>query len=133
MVRRLLVWFVLVLHVYYTIIHVWSLQIVILLKWYFIFITWSFHNDIAYIHQALYLFMTSHRFIARVTPRVRNVEQELFTLPEHLDSSTVFSGVRVARSFVLLCNVLWIIVCPCLTIVLSVLWFTSNDYPFGVF
>jgi len=29
------------------------------------------------------------------------VEQELLTLPDHLSSSPVFSGVRVTRSFVL--------------------------------
>ena len=37
----------------------------------------------------------------RLTRRVPLVEQELFTLPEHLSSAPVFSGVRVTRSLVL--------------------------------
>jgi hypothetical protein len=48
------------------------------------------------------------------------MKQELITLPEHLSSPPVFSGVRVTRSLVLL-----IVVCPfvlfLLAIVLSVL------------
>ena len=39
-------------------------------------------------------------FVTRLTRRVSLVEQELFTLPEHLRSPTVFSGVRVTRSIV---------------------------------
>ena len=35
------------------------------------------------------------------TQRVPLVEQELLTLPEHMSSPPVFSGVRVTRSFVL--------------------------------
>ena len=38
---------------------------------------------------------------ARLTWRVPLVKQELLTLPEHLSSLTVFSGVRVTRSLVL--------------------------------
>ena len=54
------------------------------------------------------------------------VEQELLTLPEHLTSPLVFSGVRVTRSFVLLLFFL--------AIVLSVLlWYTDSDCPFGIF
>ena len=65
------------------------------------------------------------------------VEQELPTLPEHLSSSPVFSGVRVTRSLVLyvyfvdrcLSFVLFL-----LDIVLSVfLPYTDSDYPFGIF
>ena len=65
------------------------------------------------------------------------VEQELLTLPEYLNSSSVFSGVRVARSLV---------VCVCFVdrclplyaflfgIVLSfLLRYTNSDYPFGIF
>ena len=37
----------------------------------------------------------------RLTRRVSLVEQELFTLPEHLSSPLVLSGVLVARSLVL--------------------------------
>ena len=39
-------------------------------------------------------------FVTRMTRRVSLVEQELFTLPEHLRSPPVFSGVRVTRSLV---------------------------------
>ena len=39
-------------------------------------------------------------FITRLTRRVPLVEQELLTLPEHLSSPPVFSGVRVTRSLV---------------------------------
>jgi hypothetical protein len=34
-------------------------------------------------------------FVTRLTRRVPLVEQELLTLPEHLSSPPVFSGVRV--------------------------------------
>jgi branched-subunit amino acid transport protein len=40
-------------------------------------------------------------FVTRLTRRVPLVEQELLTLPEHLSSLPVFSGVRVIRSLVL--------------------------------
>jgi hypothetical protein len=40
-------------------------------------------------------------FLTRLTRRVPLVEQELLTLPEHLSSPLVFSGVRVTRSLVL--------------------------------
>ena len=40
-------------------------------------------------------------FVTRLTRRVPLVEQELLTLPEHLSSFPVFSGVRVTRSLVL--------------------------------
>ena len=40
-------------------------------------------------------------FVTRLTRRVPLVEQELITLPEHLSSPPVFSGVRVTRSLVL--------------------------------
>jgi hypothetical protein len=38
--------------------------------------------------------------VTRLTRRMSLVEQELLTLPEHLSSPAVFSGVRVTRSFV---------------------------------
>ena len=41
------------------------------------------------------------RFVTRVTQRVPLLEQELPTLPEHMSSLPVFSGVRVTRSLVL--------------------------------
>jgi hypothetical protein len=37
-------------------------------------------------------------FVTRLTRRVSLVEQEPFTIPEHLRSPPVFSGVRVTRS-----------------------------------
>ena len=40
-------------------------------------------------------------FVSRLTQRLPRVEQELPTLPEHLSSPLVFSGVRVTRSLVL--------------------------------
>ena len=40
-------------------------------------------------------------FVTRLTRRVPLVEQELLTLPEHLSSPQVFSGVRVTRSLVI--------------------------------
>jgi hypothetical protein len=64
-----------------------------------------------------------------VTQQVPHVEQELPTLPEHLCSSPVFSGVRVARSLVfcvVFCSSL--VVLFHLVIVLSVLIrFTPSD------
>ena len=41
------------------------------------------------------------RFVTRLTRQIPLVEQELFTLLEHLSSPSVFSGVRVTRSLVL--------------------------------
>ena len=40
-------------------------------------------------------------FVTRLTRRVPLVEQELLTLPGHLSSPPVFSGIRVTRSLVL--------------------------------
>jgi len=75
--------------------------------------------------------------INQISPRVALVEQELITLPEHLSSLPVCSGVRVTRSFVL-CVCFVDRFCPfvpfLLTIVFSVLLrFTDSDYPFGIF
>ena len=39
-------------------------------------------------------------FVIRVTKRVARVEKELHSLPEHLYSPPIFSGVRVAQSLV---------------------------------
>ena len=39
-------------------------------------------------------------FVTKVTPQVPIVEHELPTLPEHMNSSPVFSEVRVTRSLV---------------------------------
>ena len=66
------------------------------------------------------------------TRRVPLVEQELHTLPGHLSSPPVFSGVRVTRSLVL--YVVFPFVLFLLAIVFSVLLrYTDSDCPFGIF
>ena len=67
------------------------------------------------------------------------MEQELLTLPEHMSSPPLFSGVRFTRSLVLYVCFLDRI-CPFVlflfAIVLSVLlWYTDSDYrfKFGIF
>jgi len=61
-----------------------------------------YSSDIIYrIFPVLSSFMTYHRIVTRLIRRVPVVEQELPTLPEHLSSPLVFSGVRVTRSLVL--------------------------------
>ena len=74
-------------------------------------------------------------FVTRVTLRTSLVEQKLLTLPKHLSSPPVFSGIRVTRSLVLsvmFCRSLFVLFL--LAIVLSVfLLFTDSDYPFGIF
>jgi hypothetical protein len=47
------------------------------------------------------VFMTYHRFVTRLTRRMPLVERELLTLPAHLNSLPVLSGVRITRSLVL--------------------------------
>ena len=50
----------------------------------------------------LSLFVTQFIIIScYITRRVPLVEQELLSLPEHMNSTPVFSGVRVTRSLVL--------------------------------
>ena len=53
------------------------------------------------------------------------VKHELLTLPEHMRSPPVFSGVHVTRSLVLYVFLL--------AIVLSVLRHMAFDYSFGIF
>ena len=76
-------------------------------------------------------------FITRLTRRVSLVEQELLTLPEHLNSASVFTGVHVTRSLVLYVCFVDRCLSFCtflLTIVLSVLLrYTDSDCPFGIF
>jgi hypothetical protein len=76
-------------------------------------------------------------FVTRLTRRVSLVEQELPTLPQHLSSPPVFSGVRVTRSLVLYVCFVDRCLSFCtflLAIVLSVLLrYTDSDYPFGIF
>jgi hypothetical protein len=68
------------------------------------------------------------------------MEQELPTLPEHLSSSPVFSGVCVAQSlvfYVMFCKSLYVgffWVLFLLAVVLSVLLrFMASDYLIGIF
>ena len=65
--------------------------------------------------------MLTSRVVSRLTRRVSLVEQELLTLPEHLSSPPVFSGVRVTRSLVLCVDRFLSFVLFLLAIVLSVL------------
>ena len=74
-------------------------------------------------------------FVTRLTRRVPLVEQELLTIPEHLSSPPLFSGVRVTRSLVLyVC-----FVDRCLSFCTFsfghcvLLWYTVSDCPFGIF
>ena len=64
-----------------------------------------------------------------------HVEQELPTLPEHLNAPSIFSGVCTARSlifYVMFCRLLFVLFLY--AIVLSVLLqFTASDYSFVVF
>ena len=50
------------------------------------------------------------RFSTKVTRRVSHVKQELFSLPEHLSSSSFFSRSCNGRS-TFLCTVMYIVVC----------------------
>ena len=76
-------------------------------------------------------------FVTRLTRRVSLVEHELITLPEHMSSPPIFSGVRVTWSLLLyicfgdrVCSFVLFL----LAIVLSVLLrSTDSDYPFGIF
>jgi hypothetical protein len=54
------------------------------------------------------------------------------TLPEHMSSQPVFSGVCVVQSFalcVLFCRSLF----DLLVIAMCILWMTASCYPFGIF
>jgi len=75
----------------------------------------------------------------KVTRWVSYMVQELITLPEHLNSPSVFSRVRVAR-YCFMYNLLQIVVFPfghCVvrpsSIVMPVLWCMASDYLFGIF
>jgi len=77
----------------------------------------------------LILFPVMTKIVTRLTGRVPLVEHELLTLPGHLSSPPVSSGIRVTRSFV---------VCEMFLfsfdhLGLSVLRFTDSDYPFDIF
>ena len=75
-------------------------------------------------------------FVARLTRRVPLVEQGLLTLPEHMSSPPVFSGVRVTPSLVLYVCFVDRRLSFCtfsLAIVFSVLRYTNSDCPFSIF
>ena len=60
-----------------------------------------------------------------------HVEQEQLTCQEHSRSPLVFSGVHVAQFLVfcvVFCRSFFLLAFYCL-----VLWFTTFDYPFGIF
>jgi hypothetical protein len=62
--------------------------------------------------------------------RVSLEEQELLTLPEHMNSSPIFTGVRVSQSLAFCVEF-----CICtffFVIALSPLLSTASDYPFGL-
>jgi hypothetical protein len=61
------------------------------------------------------------------------VEQALLTLPEHLSSAPVFSGVRVTRSLALcVCFVDCCLSFSVIVLSVSYLRFTDSDYPVGI-
>jgi hypothetical protein len=99
--------------------------------------TWiSFLRSMIWGESWLFLLLILAGFLTRVTRRISLVEQELATLPEHLRSPPVFSGVRFARSFVfcvLLDRCLVFFVLFLLVIVFSVfLRFPDSYYPVGI-
>ena len=69
-------------------------------------VTWSISSktslicDRERIPTAQYVHSKAH-VLTRLTRRVPLVEQKLSTLPEHMSSTSVFSGVRVTQSLVL--------------------------------
>jgi len=70
-------------------------------------------------------------FVSRLTRMVRLVE--LLTLPEHLSSPPVFSGIRVTGSLVLclyFIRSLFVLLATMLSVLLR---YTESDYPFGIF
>ena len=84
-------------------------------------------------------------FVTRVTRRMPHVEQDILTFHEHLSSPPVFSGVRVARSFifcVMFCRSLFallffffLLLCclPFFDLLLLITPLVSSDYHFGIF
>jgi hypothetical protein len=98
----------------------------------------EFLYDLYSLQMNNYYTLTWIPYVHVLTRRVSLVEQILLTLPDHLSSPPVFSGVRVTRSLVLyVCFVVRLFVLLYLfflTIVLSVfLRYTDSDYSFGIF
>jgi hypothetical protein len=73
----------------------------------------------------------------RVTTRwLPLVGEELLTIPEHLSSPPVFSGIRVTRSLVfcvMFCRSLFVSFVLFLWPLCCLSLFTHSDYPFGIF
>jgi len=68
-----------------------------------------------------------NRFVTRIMRRVPHVElQELFTLPEHMSSSLVFTRFVLLNLSLFLCSVLWVMVC-------SFICFTLFFHVFQIF
>jgi len=84
-----------------------------------------------------YLLSLVDVFLTRLTRRLSLVKQELLTLPEHMCSTPLLSGVRVTRSLVSyvcffyrclsFCSFSF---CHCVAVPLR---YTDSDCPFGVF
>jgi hypothetical protein len=106
-------------------------------------ICWEFHNQFGDFVDCIYPIeleiqdttdILTYASKLTVTWRFSVVKQELLTLPEHMNSPPVFSGVRVARSLVfcvVFCRSLFVLFL--LAIVLSIHRCTNYDYPFGIF
>ena len=82
----------------------------------------------------MFVAITLPSFVTRVTRRMLLVEQELITLPRHMNSPPGFNGGSCYSVINFMCN----FVDRCLSffflaIVLSVLRFTDSDYPLGTF
>ena len=78
-------------------------------------------------------FTTFHRIFTKiVSQQVTLVEQGLLILLEHMRLLLVFSGVHVAQ-YLAFCVMFYRLLFVFLAIVLSVLRFTTSDYPIGVF
>ena len=93
-------------------------------------------NRICCILDKFVLSLFKHCIGNRLVPLVK---QELFTLPEHVSSHTVFSGVCVTWSLVLCVCFFFIVVCPFVFdsvdhFIFCPFWFTDSDYYFlGIF
>ena len=68
--------------------------------------------------------------------RVPLVERELPTIPEHLSSPPVCSGIRVTRSLVLCAFFIdrsFVLFLLDFVLFVLLLRYTDSDYPFGIF
>ena len=73
-------------------------------------------------------------WLKRIIDVAYYMEQELPTLPEHMSSPPVFSGIRVTRSLVLcVCFVDRYLSFCTFSFGHSVLQYADSDYPVGIF